>query len=235
MEINEINKILKGKPINKFFDHTLLKPEATLEDVNILCEEAMSKEFYSVCVNSCYVVMAKEKLKNSDVKVATVVGFPLGANSTAVKAFEAMNVSAQGADEVDMVMNIGAFKSGNYKYVAGDINAVAKNSPLTKVIIETALLTEAEIIKATELAMEAGADFVKTSTGFASRGAALEDIKIIKDNIKGGMKIKASGGIKTLEQTIEMIKCGADRIGSSASMKIIKEYEEMLKGGNGIG
>lgn len=211
--------------IASMIDHTLLKSEATEEMIKNLCNEAKKYNFAAVCVNPFYIKRAKEFLKDSDVKIATVIGFPLGANIKEVKAFETTKAIEDGADEVDMVINIGALKNKDYDIVRDDISAVveaAKDKAIVKVIIETCLLTDEEKIKACELSSEAGADFVKTSTGFSTGGATVEDIKLMKNTIKDDMKIKASGGIRDYERAKDMINAGASRIGASSSVKIIK-------------
>lgn len=226
------------RPLNTYFDHTLLKPDAVSRDIKLLCSQAMHYSFYSVCVNSCHVSEAYEYLRNSNVKITSVVGFPLGAMETSSKAYEADSACRNGADEIDMVINIGAMKEGNYKYVSDDISAVASacydNDAHLKVIIETCLLTDEEIIKACEIAEKAGADFVKTSTGFSNTpdggpgGATVHAIKLMRTAISDSVKIKASGGIHTLAQANALIQAGADRLGCSASVDIMKEYLSYL-------
>lgn len=211
------------KDLNKYFDHTLLKPEATEAQINKLCEEAKEYGFYSVCVNSCYVKIASDNLKESDVKIAAVVGFPLGAMSTKAKAFEAAEATADGADEIDMVINVGMMKDKKYEDVKADIKAVVDASSSVKVILETCLLSDDEIVKACELSEEAGADFVKTSTGFSSGGATEHHVRLMKETVGERLKVKASGGIRNLETTLKMIEAGADRIGASASVNILNE------------
>lgn len=211
------------KELNKYFDHTLLKPEATEAQIDKLCEEAKEYSFYSVCVNSCYVSRVSENLKGSDVKIAAVVGFPLGAMSTKAKAFEAAEATADGADEIDMVINVGMLKDRRYDDVRADIKAIADSSKSLKVILETCLLTDDEIVKACELSEEAGADFVKTSTGFSTGGATEHHVSLMKKTVGDRLKVKASGGIRTLETTLKMINAGADRIGASASVNIMNE------------
>lgn len=209
--------------IASMIDHTLLKPEATKEAIETLCNEAKEYKFKAVCVNPYYVKMCKEILKDSEVKVATVIGFPLGASTKEVKAFETKNAIENGADEVDMVLNIGAMKNKDYNAVKEDIKAVvevAKNKAIVKVIIETCLLTDEEKVKACELSKEAGADFVKTSTGFSTGGATVEDIRLMKKTIGNSLQIKASGGIRDYKTANAMIDAGASRIGASASVKI---------------
>lgn len=209
--------------INKFIDHTILKPDATENDIKKICKEAMEYNFYSVCVNPCFVKLAKEKLKNSDVKVACVIGFPLGANTTEVKKFEAQTAVLDGADELDMVINVGKLKEKNYQYILDDINAVCSVGAVVKVIIETSLLTEEEIIKMCEIVNKSNALFIKTSTGFTSEGAKLEHIKLMKKHMLQTKKIKASGGIRDNETLIKMIEAGATRIGTSSGVKILSK------------
>ena len=212
--------------IASMIDHTLLKPEATKEMIEKLCNEAKKYGFAAVCVNPYYVNMSKKFLEGSKVKVATVIGFPLGANTKEVKAFETKNAIENGASEVDMVINIGAMKNRDYDVVKGDIEAVveaAKGRAIVKVIIETCLLTDEEKIKACELSKEAGADFVKTSTGFSTGGATVNDVKLMKKTIGDSLKIKASGAIRDYETAKAMIEAGASRIGASASIKIVEK------------
>lgn len=209
-------------------DHTILKPEATKDMVEILCKEAMDHKFAAVCVNPYYVKLCKEILKDSNVKVATVVGFPLGANTKEVKALETIDAIKNGADEIDMVINIGALKAKDYSVVKEDIEAVmeaSKDKAIVKVIIETCLLTEEEKIKACELSMEAGAHFVKTSTGFSTGGATIEDVKLMKSIVGDNLEVKASGGVRDLESAKRMIEAGATRLGTSSGVKIAKEIE----------
>ncbi|WP_303317891.1 deoxyribose-phosphate aldolase [Flavivirga abyssicola] len=212
------------KPINKYIDHTLLKATATVKDIIKLCEEAIQHQFFSVCVNSCYVSLAKEELLNSNVKICSVVGFPLGAMSTKAKVTEATLALKDGADEIDMVINIGLLKSKNFDGVLKDIVAVKKCMPnhTLKVILETCYLQELEIIKASELAIKAGADFIKTSTGFGPSGATLNDVKLMKNACVNYTKVKASGGIKDYKTAIEYINLGVDRLGTSSGISILK-------------
>lgn len=207
----------KVNNVSKYFDHTILKPDADKTQVEKVVAEAIQYGFASVCVNQYRTQMVAQLLKGSDVKVCTVVGFPLGAVNTSVKVFETMQAVMDGADEIDMVINVGALKDQNYEYVLNDIKAVreAANGKTLKVIIETCLLTEEEKIKACELAVEAKADFVKTSTGFSTSGAKVEDVKLMKNAVKGKAKVKASGGIRSYETAMEMIDAGADRLGTS--------------------
>ncbi|CUU01682.1 deoxyribose-phosphate aldolase [Candidatus Kryptobacter tengchongensis] len=211
--------------IARMIDHTLLKPEATPKDIEKLCFEAIQYQFASVCVNPCYVKLASEILKGRKVKVCTVIGFPLGANRTETKVFETEKAIEDGAQEVDMVMNIGMLKAGYYDYVEHDIRAVVnvahKHNVLVKVILETALLTDEEKVKACLLAKRANADFVKTSTGFSKGGATAGDVALMRRVVGSAMGVKASGGIRTYEEALQMIRSGADRIGASASVKIV--------------
>jgi len=208
----------------KLFDHTILKADATKEDVKKVCEEAMAYSFCSVCVNSYYVPYVAELLHGSDVKICTVVGFPLGAMSTRAKALEAKIAVMDGADEVDMVINIGALKDKDYDVVLEDIKAVkeACGNALLKVIIETCLLTDEEKIKACELSKEANADFVKTSTGFSTAGAKVEDVKLMRETVGNDMGVKASGGIHDKEFANALVEAGASRLGTSATIKIVE-------------
>lgn len=198
------------KPLNKYFDHTLLKPEATNDQIDKLLEEAREYDFYSVCVNTCYVSRCYDALKDTDVKVAAVVGFPLGACTTQSKVFETQEAFMDGASEVDMVLNVGKFKSGDNDYVRDDIRAVADAAHnfggILKVILETCLLTDDEIVEACKLSMEAGADFVKTSTGFSTGGATEHDVKLMKETVGDHLSVKASGGIRDYEQCMKMTK-----------------------------
>ena len=215
------------KKLNQYFDHTILKPEATEADVLKLCSEAKEFDFYAVCVNSCYVPLAKEILDGSNVKIASVIGFPLGACSIEVKAFETDWACSEGADEIDMVIHVGALKEERYDYVREDIATVVavamEYDAIVKVILETCLLTDEEIVKACELAREAGAAFVKTSTGFSKDGATAHHVALMKKTVENDLQVKASGGIRDLKKTMEMIEAGADRIGASASVEILKE------------
>ena len=207
----------------KYIDHTNLKPEATPQDIDRLIDEAKTYHFASVCINPCYVGYAKKKLQDSDVKVCTVIGFPLGANTSAVKAFETAEAIRQGADEIDMVIAIGALKAGLYQEVQQDIEAVVKASQghLVKVILETCLLSREEIVKACQLAMAAGAQFVKTSTGSNKHGATVEDVALMKATVGEKMMVKASGGIRTLQDALQMIEAGASRLGTSSGVMLV--------------
>lgn len=214
------------KTIPEMIDHTILKPEARKSEIEQLCKEAMEYKFAAVCVNPYYVSYCKEVLEGSNVKVATVIGFPLGANTKELKAFEALDAVNNGADEIDMVINIGALKDKDYEVVKSDIKLVvdiAKDKAIVKVIIETALLTDEEKVKACEISMESGADFVKTSTGFSTAGATVEDVKLMKSVVGDKLEVKASGGVRDLDAANKMIKAGATRLGTSSGIKIVKE------------
>ncbi|UJS27582.1 deoxyribose-phosphate aldolase [Macrococcoides canis] len=211
----------------KYIDHTALKPETTKAQIEQLAQEAREYGFMSVCVNPTHVQYAKSLLEGTDVLVCTVIGFPLGANTPAVKAFETKDAIDNGAGEVDMVINIGALKDKNYDLVAEDIKAVveAAGDVTTKVIIETALLTDEEKVKACEIAKAQGADFVKTSTGFSTGGATKEDIALMRKAVGPDMGVKASGGVRSYEDVMAMIDAGATRIGASAGVQILKGEE----------
>lgn len=214
--------------LNKYIDHTLLKPTASKADIIKLCEEAKTYDFYSVCVNSSYVTLAKEHLKDSDIKICSVIGFPLGAMSTKAKVFEAQQAIEDGADEIDMVLNIGMLRSKDFDYVWKDIEAVKNiiTHHILKVILETCYLEELEIIKASELAIQSGADFIKTSTGFGSGGATLHDVQLMQSVVQHcNTKIKASGGIKDANTAREYIKIGAERLGTSSGIAIVTGNE----------
>lgn len=220
---------LKGEnkmEIQSYIDHTLLKPEATEEQIVKICEEAKQNKFASVCVNPFYTSLVRTNLEGSSVKTCVVVGFPLGANTKEVKAFETENAIENGAQEVDMVINIAALKDKKYDVVEEDIKAVAqkaKGRALVKVIIECCLLNEEEIVKACELSVKAGADFVKTSTGFSTGGAKEEDVALMRKTVGNEVGVKASGGIRDFKTTKAMIEAGANRIGASAGIKIVEE------------
>lgn len=218
------------KEFSKIFDHTNLHPDASSEDIKVLCEEALEYGFGAVCINSGYIPLAKEILKNSEVDICTVIGFPLGASLPNVKAHEVKQARKAGASEFDMVINIGELKSGNFKKVREDIKGVVKAAKgmTTKVILETCLLTKQEIIKVCQLSMHTGADFVKTSTGFGSEGATLEHVSLMSETVGKKMKVKASGGIRSYGKAKKMIDAGADRIGASSSVKIVEEYRNLL-------
>jgi deoxyribose-phosphate aldolase len=216
--------------ISRYIDHTLLKPDATQEQIITLCNEAKKYEFASVCVNPCWVSLCRDQLKDSPVKVCTVIGFPLGSNTTIVKVAETLQALEDGAHEVDMVMNISALKSGKDIDVETDIRAVTEavkkitgnNQTLVKVILETCLLTDEEKIRACDLCEKAGADFVKTSTGFSKGGATVEDVKLMKKTVGSRMEVKASGGIRDTNTALAMIQAGATRIGTSSGVNIVK-------------
>ncbi|RDI44015.1 deoxyribose-phosphate aldolase [Falsibacillus pallidus] len=211
--------------IAKMIDHTLLKPEATNAQIEVLCSEAKEYGFASVCVNPTWVAKAYEMLKDTDVLVCTVIGFPLGASTPETKAFETKNAIENGAKEVDMVINIGALKDGNNDLVEKDIRAVveaAKGKALTKVIIETCLLTDEEKVRACELSVKAGADYVKTSTGFSTGGSTPEDVALMRKTVGPDVGVKASGGVRSAEDADKVIKAGATRIGASSGVKIVQ-------------
>lgn len=209
--------------LNKYIDHTILKPETTQEQVEKILSEAKEYDFASVCVNPTWVSLAAESLKDTDVKVCTVIGFPLGANTSAVKAFETEDAIANGADEIDMVINIGALKAGNDALVLDDIKAVvdASGDKLVKVIIEACLLTDEEKVRACQLSKEAGADYVKTSTGFSTGGATVADVALMRKTVGPDMGVKASGGARSYEDAIAFIEAGASRIGASSGVAIM--------------
>ena len=208
---------------NKYIDHTLLKADATRKDIEKLCAEAKQYDFASVCVNTYWVPLCTSELKDSDVSVCCVVGFPLGAMSTQAKAFETRQAVKDGADEIDMVINIGELKNGNDEAVLHDIEAVvqAAEGAVVKVILENCLLEKEEIVRACKLCMEAKADFVKTSTGFSTGGAVLEDVRLMKETVAGKCKVKAAGGIRSKADMDAMIEAGADRIGTSAGISLL--------------
>ena len=210
--------------LNKYIDHTLLKPDASQEQIETLIEEAKKYDFASVCVNPTWVNFAAQALKATDVKVCTVIGFPLGANTPELKAFETSDAIQNGANEVDMVINIGALKSRNFDLVERDIRAVveAAKGTLVKVIIETCLLTDDEKVRACQLAQKAGADFVKTSTGFSTGGATVEDVALMRKTVGPDMGVKASGGARSYEDALAFIKAGATRIGASSGVAIME-------------
>lgn len=214
---------MEKNKLARMIDHTLLKPDACEEGVRKLCQEALEYKFASVCINPGYVQLCADLLKDSEVKVCTVIGFPLGATTSDTKAFETRDAISKGAQEVDMVINVGKLKDKDLDYVKKDIEAVvneAKGKALTKVIIETCLLNDEEKVTACKIAKEAGADFVKTSTGFSTGGATFEDIKLMRETVGANMGVKASGGVRSYEDTMKMIEAGATRIGASASIAI---------------
>lgn len=217
---------LEGKNITRFIDHTLLRPDATPAQILRLCDEAKSYGFASVCVNSIYVPLAVNRLQGSQVKVCTSIGFPLGATTTLIKVVEARDAIASGATELDMVINIGALKAGDYDLVRRDIEAVVRaagSSVMVKVILETCLLTDEEKEKACLLAREAGAAFVKTSTGFALKGATVEDVRLMRRVVGPNMGVKAAGGIRDFNTAMKMIVAGATRLGTSSGVSIVEE------------
>ena len=210
--------------LNKYIDHTILKATASSTDVQKLCEEAIEHEFYSVCVNGCYVADAKHLLQGTDVKVAAVVGFPLGAMTTAAKVFEAKEAVENGAGEIDMVINIAKLKDGEFEFVENEIRLIkeAIGDNVLKVIIETCYLTDEEKVKACELSLAAKADFVKTSTGFGTGGATYEDVKLMKSVVGDDAKVKASGGVRDKETAQKYVDLGAERLGTSSGIEIVK-------------
>jgi len=217
--------------LNKYIDHTLLKPEATATDIEKLCLEAKQYEFASVCVNPTYVSLAYELLQDTNVNVCVVVGFPLGANITETKIMEITNALHDGASEIDMVMNISQFKSNNYDLVADEMRACKKaaGEAVVKVIIETCLLSDTEIIKACQLAEQAGIDFVKTSTGFSKAGATTGNVKLMKETVGQRLQVKAAGGIRSKANVLAMIEAGATRIGASGGVAIMQDEARNTK------
>ncbi len=211
--------------LNKYIDHTNLNPTATPKDIIKLCHEAIVNNFYAVCVNSCYVALASNELRNTPIKIAAVVGFPLGANSLETKLFEASNCINNGANEIDMVINLGLLKATEFNAVQAEINAIKKTigNNVLKVILENCYLTKSEIVIASEISVKAGADFIKTSTGFGTSGATLEDVALMKQTVQNQIKIKASGGIRDYETAKKYIDLGVDRIGTSSGIKIISK------------
>ena len=210
--------------LNKYIDHTILKATASSANVQKLCAEAIEHEFYSVCVNGCYVADAKHLLQGTDVKVAAVVGFPLGAMTTAAKVFEAKEAVENGASEIDMVINIAKLKDGEFEFVENEIRQIkeAIGDSVLKVIIETCYLTDEEKVKACELSLVAKADFVKTSTGFGTGGATYEDVKLMKSVVGDNAKVKASGGVRDKETAQKYVDLGAERLGTSSGIEIVK-------------
>lgn len=219
---------LHRRSIASLIDHTLLRPDATYADIKRLCEEAIQFGFYSVCINSCFIEMAKELLKGSNVRVTTVIGFPLGMTLTEVKVYEAINSSLLGADEIDIVVNIGALKSGDWNMVRKDLSDVimATKRLIHKIIIETGYLDDNEKRKVVEIALDAGSEFIKTSTGFGPQGAKIKDVRLIKSILGDAAGIKAAGGIRTPRRVIDMLKAGATRIGTSSGVKIMREFKK---------
>lgn len=212
----------------KYIDHTILKPETTKDQVIKVCQEAKENGFFSVCINPYYVSLVKEQLAGSDVKVCCVIGFPLGASVTSIKAAETKQAIADGANEIDMVLNVAALKNGEFDYVLNDIKGVVaalEGKAILKVILENCLLTEAEIVKACELSVEAGAHFVKTSTGFSTGGATASDIALMRKTVGPHIGVKASGAVRDRATAIAMVEAGASRIGASASVAIVKDED----------
>lgn len=208
---------------SKYIDHTQLKPDATKEKIIALCNEAAQYDFASVCVNPCWIELCREQLKDTDVKVCTVIGFPLGAMTTAAKVFETKDAIEKGAEEIDMVINVGRLKDGDDEYVTNEIAAIkeACGNHVLKVIIEACLLSDEEKVRACKDSEKAGADFVKTSTGFSTGGATLEDVKLMRASVSEKVKVKAAGGIRDKETFEKMIDAGAERIGTSSGAKLI--------------
>ncbi|MDU1043555.1 deoxyribose-phosphate aldolase [Peptoniphilus rhinitidis] len=217
--------------INRIIDHTLLKPGSTEEQVEKLVKEAIKCNFYSVCVNPIWVKKCSEMLKVTEVKVCTVIGFPLGANTKETKLFETKNAIENGANEIDMVINIGFIKSKKYSEVEEEISEIAKichkNNAILKVILETCLLSKEEIVKACEISENSGADFVKTSTGFSDSGADKEDVALMKKSVSDKVRVKASGGIRDYKKAMEMVESGADRLGVSAGVEIYEKSKSI--------
>lgn len=210
--------------LNRMIDHTILKPDATIEDIERVAEEARQYNFFSVCINPCFVSIMKKLLKGSDVKTCTVIGFPLGANTPTIKAKEALEAVDNGADEIDMVINITMAKAHDYDYIEKEVHLVKANcrGKLLKVILETCLLSNEEIMEVCKAAVRGGADYVKTSTGFSKGGATLEAVEIMRQSVPNYVGVKASGGIRTKEDAIKMVEHGATRIGTSNSVKIVE-------------
>lgn len=211
--------------LSKYIDHTLLKADASAEQIAKLCNEAKEYDFKTVCVNPCNIALCKKILKGSDVEVCTVIGFPLGQMTTEAKVFEAKDAISKGADEVDMVLNIGRLKDHDLAYVTDEIHSIkeACGNTTLKVIIETCLLTDEEKVDACHCILNAGADFVKTSTGFSTGGATFEDVKLLKQTVGDKCLVKAAGGVRSHEDFLKMIELGANRIGTSSGVKLIKE------------
>ena len=210
---------------SKFIDHTNLKQDASINDIKTLCEEAIKFDFMSVCINPCFVKYAHDVLLDSEVKVCTVIGFPLGANTTKTIVYETKQTLKDGADEIDMVINVSALKDKKYDYVKNEISKIKKvcKNKILKVILETCLLTDEEIVKACELSLEAKADFVKTSTGFSKGGATVEAVALMRKTVGDKCGVKASGGVKTFEDMQKMIDAGASRIGTSSGVKLLEK------------
>jgi deoxyribose-phosphate aldolase len=226
MNDQQSNNVITPEAMAKAIDHTVLKPDAVPADLEVLANEAITNGFCAVCVNSCHVALVGEHLKGSDVRVCTVVGFPLGAMHPKAKAFEAEIAVENGASEIDMVLNVGALKSGEFKIAEKDILGVRQavgSGKVLKVIIETCLLTDREKLLACKIAESAGADFVKTSTGFSSGGATMEDVRLMKQTVGDNMQVKASGGIKDWRTAADMLRAGATRIGTSSGVTILQD------------
>ncbi len=217
--------------VGKYIDHTLLKATAKPEDIVVLCDEAKTYNFYAVCVNGCYVKLAKEQLANTDVKVASVIGFPLGMMSIESKVMESVNCIKDGADEIDMVINVGQLNAKNFDYIEEEISEIKKaiGDKVLKVIIETCYLTDEEKQKVCEIALKANVDFVKTSTGFGTGGATYDDVKLMYNVVKGNAQVKASGGVRDLETALKHIELGATRLGTSSGVKIVTGKGESSK------
>jgi deoxyribose-phosphate aldolase len=219
--------------VNRYIDHTILKADATLEEITKVCDEAKEHEFFSVCVNPYYIPVVKKQLSGTIVKVCAVVGFPLGASASDVKAYETLKAIEAGADEIDMVINVAALKNGDFDLVKSDIAAVksvTRDKALLKVIIEACLLTDDQKIKACELSKEVGAEFVKTSTGFSTGGATVHDIALMRSVVGPDMGVKASGGVRDYQTAIAMIEAGATRIGASSSVSIAERTQVQTNG-----
>lgn len=221
--------MLRVDSLNRYFDHTALKPQTTEDQIRELCAQALEYHFYSVCINPSYIPLAKELLAGSDTAVCTVIGFPLGAMSTRAKAFEARDAVSMGAEEVDMVINVSYALDAKWADLERDIREVQEavgKATLLKVILETCLLSDEQIVKSCQAASQAGADYVKTSTGFSSGGATAHHIRLMREAVGPGMGVKASGGIRSLSDTLTMIEAGASRIGASSSVNIILENKK---------
>ncbi len=227
MKTEKSTSTISATDLAKMIDHTLLKPEATEQQIYKLCNEAVENGFGAVCVNPCWVKTCVRALEGSNVKIASVIGFPLGATTTSAKRAEAAEALKSGAKELDMVLNIGQFKSGQLNAAMKDMQSLArlahKNNALLKVILETCLLSDEEKVIACKLAIQAGVDFVKTSTGFSTGGATVEDVALMRETVGSKIGVKASGGIRTYEDAIKMVNAGATRIGCSAGVQILKE------------
>lgn len=221
--------MLKLESLNRYFDHTALKPQTTETQIRELCKQALDYNFYSVCINPCHIPLAKDILAGSDTVVCTVIGFPLGSMSKKTKVFEAKDAISMGAEEVDMVINVSYVLDSKWKLLEQEIQEVRNacgQKIVLKVILETCLLTDEQIIKVCQICQKAGADFVKTSTGFSSAGATTHQVKLMRDTVGSDLGVKASGGIRSLSDAVAMIEAGASRIGASASVQIMKESEK---------